>query len=110
MTRIPGVGRSSASPPLENKEEHERDVALSREDRDRWGTKLTGGKGNGRILRPRGREERMVRAAGKEALTLQRSDVRRRPFLQLPSLGRAGVPSPVLHSASWENHRCLEGH
>ncbi|ELK19254.1 Vinexin [Pteropus alecto] len=35
MTRIPGVGRSSASPPLENKEEHERDVALSREDRDR---------------------------------------------------------------------------
>lgn len=61
MTRIPGVGRSSASPPLENKEEHERDVALSREDRDRWGTKLTGGKGNGRILRPRGREERMVR-------------------------------------------------
>lgn len=79
MTRIPGVGRSSASPPLENKEEHERDVALSREDRDRWGTKLTGGKGNGRILRPRGREERMVRGAGKEALTLQRSDVRRRP-------------------------------
>lgn len=40
MTRIPGVGRSSASPPLENKEERERDVALSREDRDRWGTKL----------------------------------------------------------------------
>ncbi|XP_019487121.1 PREDICTED: vinexin isoform X2 [Hipposideros armiger] len=36
MTRVPGVGRTSASPSLENKEEHERDVALlSREDRDR---------------------------------------------------------------------------
>lgn len=41
MTRIPGAGRSSAPPSLENKEEHERDVApLSREDRDRWGPKL----------------------------------------------------------------------
>lgn len=41
MTRIPGVGRTSASPSLENKEEHERDVSLlSREDRDRWGAKL----------------------------------------------------------------------
>lgn len=37
MARIPGVGRSSASPSLENKEEHEGDVALlSREDPDRW--------------------------------------------------------------------------
>ncbi|KAM8764590.1 vinexin isoform 3-T3 [Rhynchonycteris naso] len=36
MTRIPGVGRSSASPSLEDKEEHERDVALhSCEDHDR---------------------------------------------------------------------------
>eukprot|EP00069_Balaena_mysticetus_P006326 bmy_00941T0 len=35
MARIPGVGRLSASPSLENKEEHERDVALNREDPDR---------------------------------------------------------------------------
>ncbi|KAM5308132.1 vinexin isoform 4-T4 [Glossophaga mutica] len=36
MTRVPGVGISSASPSLENKEEHERDAALpSPEDRDR---------------------------------------------------------------------------
>ncbi|XP_020755606.2 vinexin isoform X4 [Odocoileus virginianus] len=32
MARIPGVGRSSASPSLENKEEHERDVALKHQD------------------------------------------------------------------------------
>nr|XP_044622747.1 vinexin isoform X5 [Equus asinus] len=39
MARIPGVGRSSASPSLENKEEHEGDVALlSREDPDRGHT------------------------------------------------------------------------
>ncbi|XP_005373727.1 PREDICTED: vinexin isoform X3 [Chinchilla lanigera] len=36
MTRIPGVGRSSASPSLENKEEHESDEALlSAKDPDR---------------------------------------------------------------------------
>ncbi|XP_040098795.1 vinexin isoform X2 [Oryx dammah] len=35
MARIPGVGRSSASPSLENKEEHERDVALNHQDPDR---------------------------------------------------------------------------
>eukprot|EP00071_Canis_lupus_P031948 XP_022265505.1 vinexin [Canis lupus familiaris] len=39
MARIPGIGRSSASPSLENKEEHERDVALlSRKDPDRGRT------------------------------------------------------------------------
>ncbi|XP_040346245.1 vinexin isoform X4 [Herpailurus yagouaroundi] len=39
MARIPGIGRSSASPSLENKEEHERDVALlSRKDSDRGHT------------------------------------------------------------------------
>ncbi|KAB0396379.1 hypothetical protein E2I00_016954, partial [Balaenoptera physalus] len=35
MARIPAVGRLSASPSLENKEERERDVALNREDPDR---------------------------------------------------------------------------
>ncbi|XP_029793310.1 vinexin isoform X3 [Suricata suricatta] len=36
MARIPGIGRCSPSPSLENKEEHERDVALlSRKDPDR---------------------------------------------------------------------------
>ncbi|XP_014652153.1 PREDICTED: vinexin isoform X2 [Ceratotherium simum simum] len=39
MARIPGARRSSASPSLENKEEHEKDVALlSREDPDRGQT------------------------------------------------------------------------
>ncbi|XP_074211685.1 vinexin isoform X2 [Camelus bactrianus] len=38
MARIPGIGRSSASPSLENKEEHERDVALHREDPNRGHT------------------------------------------------------------------------
>ncbi|XP_032188029.1 vinexin isoform X2 [Mustela erminea] len=39
MARIPGIGRSSASPSLESKEEHERDVALlSRKDSDRGHT------------------------------------------------------------------------
>uniref|UniRef100_A0A452SJF8 Sorbin and SH3 domain containing 3 n=1 Tax=Ursus americanus TaxID=9643 RepID=A0A452SJF8_URSAM len=39
MARIPGIGRSSASPSLESKEEHERDVALlSRKDPDRGHT------------------------------------------------------------------------
>ena len=37
MARIPGVGRASASPSLENKEEHERDVALKHQDPKRWG-------------------------------------------------------------------------
>lgn len=37
MTRIPGVGRSSASPPLETKEEYERNVEYLRpEDPIRW--------------------------------------------------------------------------
>ncbi|XP_027453262.2 vinexin isoform X6 [Zalophus californianus] len=39
MARIPGIGRSSASPSLESKDEHERDVALlSRKDSDRGHT------------------------------------------------------------------------
>lgn len=43
MTRIPGAGRSSAPPSLENKEEHERDVApLSPEDRDRLAAREMG--------------------------------------------------------------------
>lgn len=41
MARTPGVGRASASPSLENKAEHQRDVALPRhKDPDRWGKKL----------------------------------------------------------------------
>lgn len=37
MARIPGVGRSSASSSLENKEDNESDVALlSPKDPDRW--------------------------------------------------------------------------
>lgn len=37
MTRIPGVGRTSAAPSLENKEENERNVAFcSLEDAARW--------------------------------------------------------------------------
>lgn len=51
MARIPGIGRSSASPSLENKEEHERDVALHREDPNRWGKKNSDGE-NGHILFP----------------------------------------------------------
>lgn len=51
MDRIPGIGRSSASPSLENKEEHERDVALlSRKDPDRW--EKTGDRGKGHIFYP----------------------------------------------------------
>lgn len=47
MARIPGIGRSSTSPSLESKEEHEKDVALlSRKDSDRWGKK----QGNGHIF------------------------------------------------------------
>lgn len=49
MARIPGIGRSSASPSLENKEEHERDVALlSRKDPDRW--EKIGDRGKGHIF------------------------------------------------------------
>ena len=61
MARIPGVGRLSASPSLENKEEHEREVALNREDPDRWGKKpVTGEAGTyfvpegGKRMAPRG--------------------------------------------------------
>lgn len=57
MTRIPGAGRSSAPPSLENKEERERDVApLSREDRDRWGPTLAT-RERGAALVPGGRGE-----------------------------------------------------
>lgn len=81
MTRIPGVGRSSASPPLENKEEHERDVALSREDRDRWGTKLVT-REMGTSFVPEG-GKRMVTRGGEvsgRALEEGRRTVTRPPF------------------------------
>lgn len=64
MARIPGIGRSSASPSLESKDEHERDVALlSRKDSDRW-EKKTGDKEMGIYFIPEG-GRRMVLRVGR---------------------------------------------
>lgn len=107
MTRVPGVGISSASPSLENKEEHESDAALpSPEDRDRWGRKLVTRKmGMSFVLRGQvgdGDECCPSSRAGK-TLCHQPS------FLLLSSLGGAAVSTPHPHSSAFpDNHRRLQ--
>lgn len=57
MARILGVGRTSASPSLENKEEHERDVVLNQQDADRWektNKQKVGNEGNRHTFFPEG--------------------------------------------------------